>query len=160
MKLNLGCGEDYKQGWINLDSRDNIKTDVKHDLEKFPYPFKPNTFEEVYVSHVLEHLNDPIKALKELVRISKNNGKIIVKVPHATSYSNFSSIQHKSSFVENSFTQRQLKDYELEQLKLVKQEFSYPNNKWKKYIPFKKYLKIFLNGLYDDLYFEFVVKKS
>ena len=35
-KLNLGCGEDYRKGWINLDSRDNIRKDIKWNLNKFP----------------------------------------------------------------------------------------------------------------------------
>ena len=35
MKLNLGCGTDYKEGWINVDMGD-CKCDVKHDLENFP----------------------------------------------------------------------------------------------------------------------------
>ena len=59
-KLNLGCGGDYKKGWVNLDYRSNIKTDVKWNLEKFPYPFKPNTFDEILLKSVLEHMQNPI----------------------------------------------------------------------------------------------------
>lgn len=157
-KLNLGCGEDYKEGWVNVDCRNNIKSDVKWDLEEFPYPFKDNDFSEVLISHVLEHVADPIKTLKEIIRICEHHAKVIIKVPHAFSYANVSSIQHKANFVEHSFSQHHLKEYDLEQLKLTKQDFFFAN-KWKKRIPFKKYLKIFLNGIYDDLYFELEVRK-
>jgi len=53
-KLNLGCGEDYKEGYINLDILDNEFVDVIHDLNKFPYPFKDDEFGEIYIHHVLE----------------------------------------------------------------------------------------------------------
>jgi len=158
-KLNLGCGEEYRTGWVNVDCRNNVKVDVKWDLEKFPYPFKDNQFDEVLMGHVLEHLIDPIRVLREIIRISKNKAKVIVEVPHAISYANIASIQHKANFTENSFTPEHLKEYDLEQLKLIKNEFVY-KNKWKRFIPFRGHLKIFLNGVYDDLLFEFIVNKS
>lgn len=158
-KLNLGCGEDYRKGWLNVDSRKNVKVDLIYDLDKLPYPFKKNQFDEILMSHVLEHVGDPIKTLKEVVGISKNNAIIIIKVPHAFSYANVTDLQHKTNFTENSFTDVHLKEYELENLKLVRTEFLFPVNKWKRYIPFKKYLKIFFNGIYDDLLFEFKVVK-
>ncbi len=157
-KLNLGCGDDYKEGWINVDFRDNIKTDVKHDLNKIPYPFKENSINVIFMKQVLEHLDHPIKILKELIRICKNGAKIMIYAPHATSYAHISGIEHRGLFTEHTFSEHHLKEYELENLKLIKQKFFFVN-KWKKFIPFKKYLKIFLMGLYDDLYFEFEVKK-
>ena len=158
-RLNLGCGADYREGWTNLDSRGKIKTDITHNLDSFPYPFKTNTFDEIFMKMVLEHLTDPIKTMKEVIRISKKNAKITVIVPHAFSYANNTDIQHKSNFTENSFEKNLLEEYELEELKLTKREFLFPYNKWKRYIPFKGVLKIFFNGIYDDLLFEFEVKK-
>ena len=157
-RLNLGCGKDYKEGWMNIDVND-VKKDVSHDLNKIPYPFKKSYFDEVYMKMILEHLNDPLGVLKEIVRISKDNAKISIIVPHAFSYASKTDLQHKTNFTENSFSEELLEEYNLKELKLVRKEFLFPNNKWKKYIPLKKYLKIFFNGIYDDLLFEFVVKK-
>lgn len=159
-KLNLGCGEDYKKGYINLDFRDNIKIDVKHNLEKFPYPFEKNEFDEILLRNVLEHLNNPLNALKELIRISKKNAKIKIIVPHAKSYGYISNLTHKNLFSENSFSKGLLKEYQLEKLKLIDKKFIYNNHSWKKLIPFKNVLKIFLSGIYDDLLFEFKVIKN
>ncbi|MFA4952605.1 MAG: methyltransferase domain-containing protein [Candidatus Pacearchaeota archaeon] len=159
-KLNLDCGEDYKQGWINLDFRKNVNADVKHDLNKFPYPFKENSFEEILLKMILEHLDNPIKVLREVIRISNDNAKVTIIVPHAFSYANNTDIQHRSRFTENSFEEKLLKEYGLgEGLSLVNKEFLFPVNKWKKYILFKGFLKIFFNGIYDDLLFEFQIKK-
>ena len=36
---------------VNLD-----RCDVVHDLNVFPYPFSVNSFDEVRIYHVLEHL--------------------------------------------------------------------------------------------------------
>jgi len=158
-KLNVGCGEDYKSGWINLDSRNNINADIKHDLNKFPYPFKDNSFEEILLKMVLEHVDNPLRVLKEIIRISKKNARIRIIVPHGYSYAQITDIQHKTSFTENSFHGSLLKEYELEELNLVNKSFLSSKNKWKKYVPLKWILKIFLNGIYDDLLFDFVVNK-
>jgi len=157
-KLNLGSGGDYKKGWVNVDYRGNVKTDIKWDLNKYPYPFKANSFDEILIKHVLEHLENIIGALQEIIRISKNGAKIRALVPHATSYANISDIQHKNNFTEYSFTEKQLEQHDLKKLKCVKTNFVF-KNKYKKYLPFKKYLKIYFNGIYDDLYFEFKVRK-
>jgi hypothetical protein len=69
-------------------------------------------------------------------------------------------LQHKHSFTENTFSESLLEEYDLKELKLVRKRFLFPSNRWKKYIPFKKYLKIFLNGIYDDLLFEFKIQKD
>lgn len=54
-KLNLGCGFDYRPGWVNLDSNDSIKADIHHDLEK-KLPFEDNPFDEVFAGQVIEHV--------------------------------------------------------------------------------------------------------
>lgn len=44
------------------------------------------TFHTVYVSHVLEHLNDPVEAVRNWWRILKPGGHLIVIVPHRDLY--------------------------------------------------------------------------
>jgi SAM-dependent methyltransferase len=82
-KLNLGCGKDIKNGYVNLDFVKIEGIDVVHNLNKTPYPFKDETFEEIYASSVLEHLDgDWFKIIGELYRILKKEGILIIKVPH------------------------------------------------------------------------------
>ncbi|MCI0532587.1 class I SAM-dependent methyltransferase [bacterium] len=81
-KLNVGCGESKKDGYINLDFSELVKPDVKHDLNRFPYPFKDDTFDIIEVFHVLEHLDRPFDCMREFHRIMKHGGTLHVKVPH------------------------------------------------------------------------------
>lgn len=91
-RLNLGSGRDYIEGWVNLDIGKTdvygkeIKADIYHDLNKYPYPFKNNEFDEILMIGILEHITDLKRCIRELVRISKNNAKITIQVPYFASY--------------------------------------------------------------------------
>lgn len=88
MKLDVGCGL-APQGDVNIDiylepvQRAKGEIDPR-GVEKFiladanHLPFR-EVFDEVISDNVLEHLEDPIKAINEMVRVSR---KIIVRVPN------------------------------------------------------------------------------
>ena len=79
-KLNIGCFNDVREGYINLDKEKAEGVDVVHDLEVFPYKdFEENQFEEILALSVIEHIdsNKTIKVFEELHRISKD--KCIIK---------------------------------------------------------------------------------
>ena len=95
-KLNLGCGQFKKEGYINLDVSELSKPDIIHDLDDIPYPFEENSFCSIEADHVLEHLKDPFRVMKELYRLLKPGGKVYIKVPHFSRA--MSHPQHKSGF--------------------------------------------------------------
>lgn len=45
-------------------------------------PFKDNTFDYVFTSHVMEHFFDPIKAIKEHLRVIKKGGYLLYIIPN------------------------------------------------------------------------------
>lgn len=53
--------------------------DVKLDIQDIP--FEDNTFDIVICNHVLEHVDDDIKAMKEFYRILKKGGRAFLHVP-------------------------------------------------------------------------------
>jgi predicted SAM-dependent methyltransferase len=84
LKLNLGCGTDIKpvsQGWINVDCRDGPGVSCVFDAAK-KFPFADNTFDEIYASHVFEHLADPLDTIMECHRVLKTDGKLTIRVPY------------------------------------------------------------------------------
>lgn len=97
-KLNLGCGADIKEGYLNIDLIQQPGVDKIVDIEKFPWPFKDNEFEEVYTSHVLEHVKDLEKTMKEIHRICKNNGLVVIRVPHFSCGVGYRDPTHKRLF--------------------------------------------------------------
>ncbi len=98
MKLNLGAGLDVKQGWVNHDGIKLSGIDVVHDLNKFPYPWPDNTFDEVFASHVLEHVRDLPAVMKELKRICKPGAIIRTRGPHFSCGVSWRDPDHKRLF--------------------------------------------------------------
>ena len=81
-KLNIGCGSDIKKGYINLDKSKVKGVDVVHDIDKVPWPFKSNYFDEIFAQDVVEHTKDLFKTMKEMHRICKKNAKVRIIVPY------------------------------------------------------------------------------
>jgi ubiquinone/menaquinone biosynthesis C-methylase UbiE len=103
-KLDIGCGRYKVSGAIGIDNCDLENVDIKHDLNKFPWPIENSSFDEIHCYHVLEHVDDVIKTMQEIYRISKNNSIVYIKVPHAScSKSLWSDPTHKRGFTCRSF---------------------------------------------------------
>jgi predicted SAM-dependent methyltransferase len=81
MKLNLGCGSDYKEGWINADIKKEV-CDIALDMNK-KLPFADNTFDYIYAKYCIEHIKKECfpKLMNELFRISKKGCIIHIIVP-------------------------------------------------------------------------------
>ena len=86
-RLNLGCGNKLQEGAINHDlHKHRPEVDVTCDLNKTPWPWKDNEFDEISSVSVFEHLEiDLITTLNECWRILKPGGKLSLKFPLYTS---------------------------------------------------------------------------
>ncbi len=98
MKIDLGCGQKKREGYIGVDILNVPGVDVIHDLNVFPYPFRDNIAEEIWMDNVLEHLNDPVKVMEEVYRISCNNARIVISVPYFRSFYAVIDPTHKHLF--------------------------------------------------------------
>lgn len=85
IKLNVGCGTDYKEGWVNIDnnSDNNIKKlDLHWDLRN-PLPFPEQSIDFIFNEHFMEHLT-PEEAryvMPDLMRVLKPGGVMRVAMP-------------------------------------------------------------------------------
>ena len=86
MKLNLGCGQNRIEGYVNADREPAVEPDVVMDLEEFPWPFEDNSVDEVVANHVLEHVgadaNVFIGIMQELYRVCRPGALVHIAVPH------------------------------------------------------------------------------
>ena len=85
VKLNVGCGTDYKKGWINIDnnSDNNIKKlDLNWDMRK-PLPFPDNSVDFVFNEHFFEHLtpDEGRASMQDLMRVLKPGGVMRIAMP-------------------------------------------------------------------------------
>ncbi|MFH1451642.1 MAG: methyltransferase domain-containing protein [archaeon] len=102
-RLNVGCGRDIMNGYVNLDFVKLPGVNVVHDLRKFPWPFKENEFDKIFISHYLEHVDDFERTLIELKRISKNGAIITIRVPHFSCGVTYRDPTHKVFYSYFSF---------------------------------------------------------
>jgi SAM-dependent methyltransferase len=165
IKLNLGCGEDYRQGFINVDWSNAVKNDKQWDLSKFPWPFPDLYADEIHMIDSLEHIADTHTAVSEVYRILKPGGLFVCWVPYAKSDGAFQALEHQSYFTEKSF------DYFCDPAKYpsyvgpkfemisVKLDVARGTTKARirNLIPFRKLLRYFLWNMFDEV--KFVIKK-
>lgn len=74
MRINVGCGQHYADGWVNLDLvRDNITRPDVLVTTAVPFPFETASVEKAYLGHVLEHIawEDVPIYLSQLRRVLK-----------------------------------------------------------------------------------------
>ncbi len=77
MKLNIGSGRQFRDGYLNVDLGGG---DLRATAMKLP--FKDESFDEIFASHVLEHLLDLGAALHEMYRVLRQGGTLIVVAPY------------------------------------------------------------------------------
>ena len=88
LKLNLGCGRTILDGWINVDAVALPGVDVVADLDRCrtaPLPFDDASAGEFLLSHVLEHLSDPLPLMQELHRIAAPGALATIRCPYGSS---------------------------------------------------------------------------
>lgn len=80
IKINMGSGPDYKQGYINVDGA-HPSADVKEDAFKFI--LEDNSVDEMHASHFIEHV--PQHRAPEILSIwhkmLKEGGRLIMEQP-------------------------------------------------------------------------------
>ncbi|MCI0329533.1 MAG: class I SAM-dependent methyltransferase [candidate division Zixibacteria bacterium] len=101
--LDFGCGRAKHPGTIGADLNRRSSADVITDLNRLPYPFKNDSFDQIICKDILEHLDNFIGVMEELHRITKPGGAIHVHAPFASSPDLHADPTHRRGFVSKSF---------------------------------------------------------
>jgi predicted SAM-dependent methyltransferase len=84
-KIDIGCGQFKKPGYIGIDRNALDGVDVVVDFEKDSLPFPDGSVSEVFSSHCLEHLTDPLRFFREIGRVTQDGAKVEIWTPYAFS---------------------------------------------------------------------------
>ncbi len=114
--FNQYDGKGNGQG-LQIGSWDGSKIDIVSDIASIP--LESNSFDAVLCIEVLEHIPHPIDALKELSRLLKHGGTLILTAP-------FSSVTHYAPFhfysgFNKYFFDKYLKEFGFKDIKMISQ---------------------------------------
>jgi len=88
IKLHLGCGDHYLEGYINIDYppiehtiQENTKVDLYADITKLTYA--PESIAEIRLHHVFEHFDRPtaLRLLMTWYNWLEDGGLLIIETP-------------------------------------------------------------------------------
>lgn len=105
-KLHVGCGRNILEGWINLDLVELPGVDIVADLDdckNTKLPLKSDSIDEFYVSHVIEHIKNPLDMMGELYRIAMPDAKAVFRCPYGSSDEAFEDPTHVRQYFLSSF---------------------------------------------------------
>ena len=80
LRLNIGCDRSEIAGFVGVDFNPDVDPEILAEADDL-HMIADNTVDEVYASHVLEHLPFGNKALEEWLRVLKPGGMLTVVVP-------------------------------------------------------------------------------
>lgn len=141
--LDIGCGEGFFKifidkvnhknlSWYGIECWEERRKFCEHigysvedtDLEQGKLPYQDNQFDVVLASHVIEHLPNPKEIVREMGRVTKKSGIILIATPTkipivATLDSKYHHLQNRhQGETQQAFTYRSLEKMVLEALHL------------------------------------------
>lgn len=89
VRLNLGCGEDIRPGYVNCDMRKLPGVDCIEDVSRLSY--ENETVTEILANDIIEHFPyaESEKVLAEWVRVLRPGGRLRLQTPDCRQLSRF-----------------------------------------------------------------------
>lgn len=100
LKIDIGGGLFPKKGYLTIDQEDG---DITADLNE-GIPLEDNSVGVINASHIIEHLKDPIKTMREIHRVLNHGGWVFIEVPSTEGNGAWSDPTHVSFWNEDSFS--------------------------------------------------------
>jgi SAM-dependent methyltransferase len=127
VKLNLGCGNKQRDGFLGVDrypcDAANLICDVSRTL-----PFQDDSIDEVYMDNLIEHVHDIPTLMREVVRVSRHGARILIITPHFSSLASWrdpTHVHHLSYFSFDYFEKSSAMHYVGGGLKVVSRKLSF-----------------------------------
>jgi len=103
MILDIGCGsKKIEDSGVGIDKMPGA-ADIIWDLDTYPWPLPSDTYERIHMSHIIEHLSDPMRAMAEVHRVAHDGAEVSIVTPHFSSHNSFVDPTHKLHLAAGSF---------------------------------------------------------
>jgi predicted SAM-dependent methyltransferase len=102
MKLNLFCGKNIKENFINIDKY-NFGQEIILDLEKDKLPFADESIDFILSYHGIEHIENLVFLMNEIWRTLKISGTFEIISPCYPSERCFQDPTHKKVITTKTF---------------------------------------------------------
>ena len=99
LKVDVGGGLFPKPGYMTIDQEG---ADITCDLNE-GIPLPDNSVGVINASHIIEHLRDPIKTMREIHRVLVHGGWVFIEVPSTDGRGAWQDPTHVSFWNEHSF---------------------------------------------------------
>ena len=81
-RLHLGCGDDDRAGWLDVDANPESSADIVADVTDTPWEWADaRAVEVIEAHHLIEHVPDRGAFFREAARVLAPDGRLTVTVP-------------------------------------------------------------------------------
>lgn len=91
--LDVGCREGIQTAWLERQGYEVTPIDIEKSFERCrivdvnkPLPFADESFDLIWCSEVIEHLQDPAASVNEFRRVLRPGGEMILTTPNSFSW--------------------------------------------------------------------------
>src|ERR1041384_3265132 len=104
MVLDIGCGtRKIEPDAIGIDASPNAAADHVWNLDCYPWPLEDGRFTRIHMSHIIEHLEDPMRAMAEVYRVARDGADVLIVTPHFSSHNSYTDPTHRRHLAAASF---------------------------------------------------------
>ncbi len=104
MVLDIGCGKrKIEPGAIGIDVSPDSAAEHVWNLDRYPWPLESDRFTRIHMSHIIEHLDDAMRAMAEVHRIAADGADVFITTPHFSSHNSWTDPTHKRHMAAASF---------------------------------------------------------
>ena len=104
MVLDIGCGKrKIEPDAIGIDVSPDSAADHVWNLDCYPWPLESDAFHRIHMSHVIEHLEDPMRAMAEVYRVARDGADVFITTPHFSSHNSYVDPTHRRHLAAASF---------------------------------------------------------
>ena len=128
MKINLGCGNKRKDGFLGVDAYECDAAELIHDIES-GLPFADSSVDEIWMDNLIEHVRDIPQLMREIHRVGTPRARVTIITPHFTSLSSWrdpTHVHHLSVFSMDHFCKTSVAHYTGGGYKKVSVGLSFP----------------------------------